>query len=110
MEESMDKFLSMFRPKLVRAAESYLAKETSHKQVTDYAWGIIKAWSTLEPAAKEGLYLEGERAFWATIWALIHLANEEHWRAGVPQKELPGLLEILKSGADLPPGYDAKRP
>ncbi|MHC4617737.1 MAG: hypothetical protein ACYTEQ_08275 [Planctomycetota bacterium] len=110
MEESVDKFLRMYRPILVRAAEHYLANETSHKQVRDCAWEIIDAWSTLGNTSKEGPYLEGERGFWATIWALIHHANEEHWNAGVAQQELPGLLEILKCRADLPAGYDAKRP
>jgi len=109
-EKILTEFLDKHRIQLADNIRRYVSTEISHKNVVTYAWKVIDDWSTTDERVKSEPYMKGERAFWACIWSIIHLANEEHWKDGLPQRELPKLLEIMISNQDLPDGYEARRP
>jgi hypothetical protein len=110
MADAILEFLGSYKPRLIRVIQDYLVQRLSHEEVKHLAWEIIDTWSGLTDEAKAAPYLEGEKPFWATVWASVHLANNDHWDEGLCQEELGCLLQILKRGGELPAGHDAKRP
>ena len=109
-EKRLTEFLDEHRAQLRDNVKSYLSSKISHSDISIYAWKVIDDWAVIKEQVKSEPYIKGEQAFWACIWSIIHLANEEHEKDGLPQRELPKLLESMVSGGDLPEGYKAQRP
>jgi hypothetical protein len=104
-----EQFLARHQPALATMLEEYLAEGLSHSTASERAWSILESWTAAGVNAKLP-YVPGERVFWATVWALQHLADEEHWSDGITQRDLSSYLQLLNSGRDLPEGESARRP
>ena len=89
--------------------ERYVAGELSHTALHEHIERHFRAWEQ-DAAWQASPYAAGERAYWCAIWAAQHLADEEHWRDGLPQKEFPLLLPLLRHRGDLPKGWEGRRP
>jgi hypothetical protein len=107
------RFFLEHKAELLRLVESYLAGNGDLNSIRDYAWKVIDDWNELEkatPVLESEPYGKGEKAFWALIWDVEHLANEVPVRDDLNKKEIKMLYESLKNMSDLPKGIDAKRP
>jgi hypothetical protein len=102
-------FMSEHQPVLLSTLRKYLSEEIPHSDASECAWSIIDAWaeSDIDP---ESAYATGERVLWGAVWALQHLADEEHWSDGVTQRDLSPYLELIASRGDSPECRDARRP
>ena len=106
----IQKFLSEYVPELINIVESYLNGKISHGQIYDYTCDVIDSWHKLGDVINKEVYEENEEQFWAILWTTQVLASERHWKDGLPQKELPVLLNVIKKSKKLPKGYEGKRP
>lgn len=68
--------------------ESYLSGNIDHEAIKSHAWSLSDA-SPKEPK-------ESEKAFWSSVFTIIHLADDEHWKDGCTQRDLSELLIQLK--------------
>jgi len=89
--------------------ERYLAGELSHVGLQELIERHFGAWEQ-DPVWQAAEYAAGEHTYWCAIWAAQHLADEDHWRDGLPQKELSFLLPFLRDRHALPKGWDGRRP
>ncbi len=106
---SIETFVSTRRAELITLLERYCASDTNHDEASDFAWSVIDGWEEGEHNTKSP-YLLGERTFWAAIWSLQHLADEQYWEDGVTQRELRRYIPLLKENSELPQGEDGRRP
>jgi len=102
-------FVIEYRPVLIETLRRYLAGNVTHSAASECAWSIIEAWNKFDISA-QAKYAPGERVLWSTVWAVQHLAGEDHWSDGTVQRDLPSLLALLESGEELPPGWQGNRP
>jgi hypothetical protein len=103
-------FIENRAERLTLSVKEYLEGVHSHQYMREMAWQTIEEWQAIDVQTKSMPYVNGEKAFWAIVWSLVHVTDEEHWTDQVPQRELPVLVEIVERRGDLPFGYDAKRP
>ncbi|WP_351077572.1 hypothetical protein [Shewanella sp. CAL98-MNA-CIBAN-0140] len=75
---------------LAEKLESYLSGKIDHEAIKSHAWSLSDA-SPKEPT-------EAEKVFWSTVFTIIHLADDEHWKDGCTQRDLGELLIQLKGG------------
>ena len=105
--KTISQFLQSHKSILIEKLEHYLLNPKSHDEVQEYVWNIIdkgQNFSELEP------YEKGENIFWATVWALQHLADDDHIKLDSTQTQLKTLLALLKNGGSLPDGWTGNRP
>ena len=55
-------------------------------------------------------YVPGEGVYWCALWTAQHLADGEHWRDGLPQRDLNVLFDALRDHRELPGGWQGRRP
>ncbi|RKY05497.1 MAG: hypothetical protein DRP56_08900 [Planctomycetota bacterium] len=110
MTNVLEDFIAKYRDRLIQIAQDYLDEKVSHREIKEYAWGIIDDWKTVPEKNKVENYIKGEKAFWAIIWEINTGADDEHWKDNCPQRALLLLIGCLKEKAELPSGYDARRP
>ena len=102
-------FLADHRPSLLATLDSYLAGGLPHSAAQESAWLIIEAWMSAGLGHEES-YVHAEDTFWATVWAIQHLADEEHWSDGVTGRELSRYQRLLADNEALPNREEGKRP
>ena len=102
-------FLSLRSNELAELLRRYLKGEVDHSRAQELAWSVIDTWREFGIGDKTADTPE-EEVFWATVCALQHLADSEHWAEGVTQRELKALHDSLVTGAPLPSGHNALRP
>ena len=73
---------------LTNKLESYLSGGIPHDAIKNYAWELVDQ-SPNEP-------LENEKVYWSTIFTIIHLSDDEHWKEGCTQRNLNQLCYQLK--------------
>lgn len=96
------------RDELIDLLEKFLTSPmTEHRKIYGFAWAVIEDWSKIKnPPEPE----EFENVFWAAIWTIQHLCDEEHIRDGITLKEVRPYLNWLK-GVERPPAdVVGKRP
>ena len=87
----------------------YVAGELSHSALQEQVERHFRAFAE-DSAWRASPYAAGERAYWCALWTVQHLADEEHWQDGLPQRDLSFLLPLLRDRRDLPEGWDGRRP
>lgn len=73
---------------LISQIEKYLSGESSHKDISEYAWRLTDL-NPVEPPEEDEL-------FWSGVFSIIHLADDGHWQDGVTQRSLGNLCNELK--------------
>ncbi|OZY84309.1 hypothetical protein CBP51_13930 [Cellvibrio mixtus] len=73
---------------LIEKLEAYLAGSLSHEDIQKQAWNYANH-SPKVPTPKES-------NFWATVFAIIHLADEQHWCDGCTKRDLMIFCHELK--------------
>lgn len=106
----VDEFVRRHATLLIGRVRDYLAGRTSHADVYDLTCQIIDEWMSLGPRVDRVPQTNREIALWATLWTTQVLASDSHWRDGIPQRELPSLIDALEKGAYVPDGYHGNRP
>ena len=101
------KFLQKHKSNLIEKLENYLLDSSSHEEFQKYAWKVIETGGKLSSTEP---YEEGEDVFWATIWTLQHLADDDHIKLDSTKVDLITLLGLLKNPGSLPEGWVGKRP
>lgn len=100
-------FLQKHKSKLIEKLAKFLMDFSSPEEIQKYVWDVIESGGELPPSEP---YEKGEDVFWATIWAVQHLADENHIKLESTKAELNNLLRLLKNGGSLPEGWVGKRP
>ncbi len=99
--------MAVNKSKLMEKLEEYLSNPSSHEEIQKYVWDEIDAGENI-PSSEP--YEQAEEVFWATIWSLQHLADDDHIKLETTKTEFKTLLSLLKSGGSLPEGWVGKRP
>ncbi|PKG98092.1 hypothetical protein [Paraglaciecola sp. MB-3u-78] len=73
---------------LAEQLESYLSGKMGHEAIKSHAWSLSDA-SPKEPTATD-------KVFWSSVFSIIHLADDKHWKDGCTQRDLGELLIQLK--------------
>ena len=94
---------------LITQLEDYLAGRLSHEDIQTRVEQHFKAWDT-DAAWHAAPYAPGERAFWCALWTAQHLADDEHWKDGLPQRDLLVIIDALRHNRELPVGWQGRRP
>jgi hypothetical protein len=76
---------------LARRIDQYLAGLISDDEISTFAWKITETLPK-PPEQADALYC-------STVFAVIHLASEDHWRDGVSLRELGPLANQLREEA-----------
>lgn len=102
-------FTQRQRVRLLEILDGYLGGRVAHDDASACAWEIITDWEASGMPPETPL-AAGEEVVWATVWALQHVADSEHWADGVTQRDLRRYVDLLRTGGELPPGETAQRP
>jgi hypothetical protein len=78
---------------LIEKLEAYLAGSLSHEDIQKLAWNYASH-SPKVPNAKES-------NFWATVFSITHLADEQHWHDGCTERDLAVLCHELKKSTSI---------
>jgi hypothetical protein len=100
-------FLSKYRSKLIAALEGYLFSKVSNDEIQQIAWEIISEGVSIP---KNEPYAPGEETFWASVWAIQHMADDQHQTNESVRTQLIQLFEALESYEPLPECFVGKRP
>ena len=84
--------LHQMTSELVKKLGDYLSGNSSHNKIKEFAWILADASPKTPPT--------DQKLFWSTVFAIIHLADEEHMADGCTKRELGSLLSQLKAEQD----------
>jgi len=76
------------REELVEKLDAYLSGQIDHETIQSYAWFLS------DSAPKEPSVIEKD--FWSSVFSIIHLADDKHWKGGSTQRDLGELLNQLR--------------
>ena len=94
---------------LIAQLDDYLAGRLSHAAIQNHVEHHFRAWDA-DTSWRATPYASGERTYWCALWTAQHLADEEHWRDGLPQRDLSVLIDALRHRRELPDGWQGRRP
>ena len=94
--------------KLKQKIEEYSESKLTHEEMQKYIDNIFDLWDNLD-CDKTVETSKEEEIFWHTVWTIQHVADEEHFKDGITQKEIANCMTYFKNGT-LPKGYVARRP
>ena len=105
---NLKSFIQEEKEKLISQLSQYLSQNISNEEIQSHVNKVFDAWERME--IDNLAYQEGEKEFWCSLWAIQHLASEDHWQEGVTQKDLGFLLSVLKGKSVLPESFEGRRP
>ena len=82
------KITASMKQELITKLEGYLSRELTHDEIKEFAWNLVED-SPKETSREENIY-------WSTLFSIIHLADDEHWKDGCTQRDLTDLCVKLK--------------
>jgi hypothetical protein len=110
MISDIQTFIENYKKTLMDMINGYLSGTVTHERIRNYVWDIIDDWLSKKNKLKSEPVAPGEREFWAAVWMIQHIADQEHWEEGLPQKYFPELLTYLNGHQEMPDTYSGGRP
>jgi hypothetical protein len=105
---SVKEFIEDNSEKLIQKLKEYSESNISHCDMQKYIDSIFDLWYGLD-CDKTIEKSKEEEIFWHAVWTMQHVADEEHFKDGITQKEIVKCLNFLNNNY-LPKGYIANRP
>ena len=102
-------FLKKYEADLLQILRDYDAGEIQHDKVSEFAWSVI-ADCEKSGLPSDAVYTVSEHAYWAAIWMLQHLADQEHWADNITQPDVQKYIRIQSGEESLPRGEEGLRP
>jgi hypothetical protein len=102
-------FLKKHGADLLQVLRNYDSGKIGHEEAREFAWAVI---ADCEESAvpRDAAYTTSEHAFWAAIWSVVHLADQEHWADNCARPAVQKYIRILSGEDSLPSGEKALRP
>lgn len=108
MVDTVETFIVKHRTKLLQIVRGFIDQTVSLSEAREHIWRIMDDWDLLPEVIRTQRYIKGEKAFWAIIWEINTISDEDYTEGEI--QALNVFLECLAKMSNLPSGYEARRP